>query len=238
MCKFDRIRVDAQNANASARALNSNTTAGNVFTRCWFKATSTATETALASALSEFYGCTFVGGGNGLSASGSFVAVVCSFNDNGGDGIRVTGAVSTSVIACTFYSCGSDGIELATLPSTATFHTISSCIFSECGGYGINNSTGASTNILHRAHNAFWSNTSGNENGFGDSPSFSDVTLAADPFTNAAGGDLSIVSGSLAKAAGIPGLFENQSYTSYLDIGAVQRQESGAAASGGHIIGC
>jgi len=93
------------------------------------------------------------------------------------------------------------------------------------------------SNIPHLVRNLFHSNTSGETNGFGDCPQFSNQTDASSPFTNAAGGDLSLVDTSNAKANGVPGLFENQSYTSYLDIGAVQRQEpSGGGGSGSVVI--
>jgi hypothetical protein len=76
-------------------------------------------------------------------------------------------------------------------------------------------------------HNLTHSNTSGAENGFGDWPAMSAETDGSSPFTNAASSDFSVVSTSNAKANGAPGKFENQSYTSYLDIGAVQREEAG-----------
>lgn len=54
--------------------------------------------------------------------------------------------------------------------------------------------------------------------------------VALDPqFTNAAAGDFSI--GTNLKAAGFPGVFPGGLSTGYLDIGGVQRQESGGSSS-------
>lgn len=55
--------------------------------------------------------------------------------------------------------------------------------------------------------------------------------LALDPtFTDSANGDYSI--GTNLKAGGVPGVFPGGLSTGYLDIGAVQRQETGTSAGG------
>lgn len=70
-------------------------------------------------------------------------------------------------------------------------------------------------------YNDFYNNTT-NRTNFPTGPH----DLALDPgFTNAASGDFSI--GTNLKAAGFPGAFPGTTSTGYLDIGAVQRQESG-----------
>lgn len=223
---LDRVRIENQNAATAAYAVACATGQARL-TRCWLKATSTATRVAEVSTETSFVGCAFVGGGDGIRISGGALTVAdCVFNDVGGHGVNLTAATSRpmSIISNTFYSVGTDGIRLAALPS---FAIISHNLITHSGGYGINNSTGTNTNVISRLGNVFYSNTSGNETGFGDSPSLGEGTESTTPYTNAGSGDLSLVTGAVSKGRGLPGAFENQSYTSYLDTGAVQRQESG-----------
>jgi hypothetical protein len=153
------------------------------------------------------------------------------FRGIGGDAVNVPGGTLTNihVLGCTISGSGSDGVEFVVIP--AGLAVIADTIISGSGGYGINNSTGTNTNIIYRSHNDFYSNTSGNENGFGDSPSFAEQSESSSPFTNAAGGDFSLTTTALARAAAIPGAFENLGTTSYASIGAWQ-----AAAGGGTNI--
>jgi hypothetical protein len=220
--KGHRLRLDNQSANASSRALTTATVNGNEFTACYFKATSTATSVAQYTATALFLGCAFEGGGIGLDGNTSTVVVTgCVFNNLGSHGILST-STQIVVTGCTFYSCGGDGIRMSTVPAAAGLHTIAHCLFSENNGYGINNSSGANTANISRIGNHFHGNVTDKENGFGDMPSIAEQTDSSSPFTNAAGGNLTLVSTSNAKSKGVPGLFENQSYTSALDIGAVQ----------------
>lgn len=59
------------------------------------------------------------------------------------------------------------------------------------------------------------------------------IILSTNPFNNGSSGDFSLVSGSVCRAAGYPGIFPNGTSTGYLDIGAVQSAGSGG---GGTII--
>lgn len=224
-CKFDRLRVENQGTNANSRAVNNLTTSANTFTRCWFKSASTANEVVLSSVGLTCQGCTLTGGGNGIAASSALTVGLCTFVDLGSNGITTSTASTLFVQGCSFWSCGMDGIELAVVAATTLPAMISNCIFAENAGYGINNSTGANTNNIMRLHNLFYSNSSGTENGFGDSPSLAEQIDVVSPFGAASTGYLNVADNSNAKRNGLPGLFENQLYTSYLDIGAVQRQE-------------
>lgn len=60
------------------------------------------------------------------------------------------------------------------------------------------------------------------------------VNLTGDPFINAGSADFSLDNttseGAACRAAGFPGVFYGPSTTGYLDIGAVQHQDSGGAA--------
>lgn len=226
---FDRCRFECTAASANGSAV-SVTAAEVVFTRCWFKATSSAVTVNAQGSGDTFIGCAFEGGTHGLTLTGTMSVVVafCAFNNCGGDAIRSTGTASRVWALCnTVYSAGSDGLDFTVAP---TLGVVVSNILSESAAYGVTNSSGTSTAKVIRLFNDFHANTSGVENGFGDWPSVAEQSESASPFTNAAGGDLSLLSTSNAKANGVPGAFENQSYASYLDIGAVQRQEFSARA--------
>jgi hypothetical protein len=231
---FHRIRVENTTANASARAMTVTGTAnGTCLSNCWFKTTATATSVILLSNSTTLIGCIFEGGASGVGI-GSAAATHfhrCVWNNTGGDGINYNSSSTVfNVTQCSFYSCSGDGIEFVAIPNAC--HLIANCIFSECGGYAINNSTGANTNLPSRVGNVYYSNTSGNENGFGDSPAFAALTDGASPFTNGAGGDLSLDDSSVAIAGAQPHLFENQTYFGYADAGAVQHEDAGGGGSG------
>lgn len=234
--KLDRIRVENTNAAAASSALRIATNSGKLVTRSWFKATATATAVVDVSTTGHFGNCVAVGGGNGFDANAQVIQMTkCIANDVGNHGFVGSGGATLIMDGCESYSPGGDGLRLSSLPTS--YGIIQNCIFAQCGGWGINNSTGTNTNLVQRLNNLFHSNSSGNENGFGDSPSFNGQTDSASPFVDAAGGDLSLAATSNARANGAPGLFENQTYTSYLDIGAVQRQEQGVAKLAGYAGG-
>jgi hypothetical protein len=218
--KGHRLRVDNQNADVSSRALGVSSTGGNDFSACYFKATSSS-DVANVTQPGTYSGCVFEGGSDGLDTSGNTAVYQCVFNNNGNAGINLTSTVMLVALNCSFYSPASAGILLGSLPASATLHLIANCIFSDCGDYGIKNTSGANTANIQRVGNLFYNNTNGTESGFGDMPSLAQQTDSSSPFTSA-GTDFSLASTSNAKSKGVPGLFENQSYTSAVDIGAVQ----------------
>jgi hypothetical protein len=232
-CRFFRVRCEATAANSASRAFVTGNSVALV--DCWFKANAAATDVLQVTAGALFLeGCSIVGGTNGASASsGNIFARRCGFFAPSGDGIRVitTAPAAVMVVNCSFYQCGSDGIEFNVLTTTGTY-VVTDCVFEDSGAYDINNSTGANTNFVFRANNTRYNNVGGtaHENGFGDSPNFNNNTDSSNPFTSST--DLTLVSGSNARAHALPGRFENQSFTSYADAGAVQHQDSG----GGVVI--
>lgn len=198
-------------------------------TRSWLNNSSTG-EVIRARAAIRMIGTTIKGGSNGLAisttASVPVTVIDCAFKGQTGDGIRITVAADVRIVNCSFSSPGSDGIET----TVACDGVIANCVFNSAGGYGINNSLG--TNIggrLHRVGNLFYSNTSGKENGFGDTPSLSELTDSSASFASST--DLTLASTSGARSSGIPGVFENETYTTYGDRGAVRHIDpSGGAA--------
>lgn len=186
--------------------------------------------------------------GSGLSLTGTNAVVRthgCYFHDNAASGIAAGSSNNTlQVIAnCIFDTNASSGAVLFT-------HSVVNCT-----AYG---NTGASSdgfswggNIQHQAFCYNCISASNGRDGFRrasaaainvifdyndyDANSGADLTnitagahdSSADPqFTSAAAGDFSI--GTNLKALGWPGAFPGGLSTSYLDMGAVQRQEAGA----------
>lgn len=186
--------------------------------------------------------CKITGGLNGLksdSAGGVYTVAVhgCTFSNAASDAVsfNVNGAAGLTIDRCSFYNAGRDAIRVNNLPLGGS---ITNSVFSNSAGYNINNQSGsASSQKLLRSNNLSYAATSGHESGFGDDPDFASATDSSSPFTNAGGGDFSLVTGSNGKATGSPytgssNLFPGGSFSSYLDRGAAQRQESGGGTSG------
>lgn len=136
----------------------------------------------------------------------------------------------------TIYGCGDSGLEVV----DADYNVVLiNNVFSEngnaAGEYNVEFTAGAIELIGFHGWNVFF------HSGGGGGANLSNLTVNAqvaasefttDPvFTNAAGGDFSIGTASPAKATGFPGQFLGGSL-GYLDIGAVQRQETGGGSAG------
>jgi len=166
--------------------------------------------------------------GVGIDAIASTLAYIdrCVIaNNSGASSDGISGIVlGVSIRNCTIYGNGRDGIR-NTNPYANLGCVIQNNLLVSNGGYGLNlSAVRSSVSYPEFAYNAFYNNTSGARNnvlaGAGD------VTLTADPFTNAAGGDFSLNTtaggGAAARAVGFPGVFPGISTTGYLDIGAAQ----------------
>lgn len=151
-------------------------------------------------------------------------------------GIVVSGGATTwgvSLLNNTLYNNTGDGIRLAAAVDIFGIQILGN-ILANNGAYGLNCVVGSAAlndRMLRGMvdYNDFYTNTSGARNGL--SAGAHDSTL--DPqFTNAGGDDFSL--GTNLKALGFPGAFRGSSTTSYVDMGAVQRQESssGSGAKG------
>jgi len=101
--------------------------------------------------------------------------------------------------------------------------SITRSAFLSCAGTGINNASGANAKILISCCDFY--NCGTNTAGLGDYPTYFGQTDSSLPVKSAS--DMTPVKALNLTAHGFPGIFENQSYTSYRDIGAVQ--QSGAA---------
>lgn len=189
------------------------------------------------------HGISSASGGTGVSTEivGNIVV------SNAGDGFRSTiGGFSTTPVLVTnvrgntFANNASDGIELTGSLGTAPYLHLSivNNLITGNGGYGTNLSN-ASANAAALTFydailqsNAYYNNTSGATNPSGLDAAgvgFGTVTLTADPFVNAAGGNYALNTaaggGALCRGAAWPGRFPGGLSTSYADIGAVAARD-------------
>lgn len=229
---YSRTRVENTSSNAGAIAMTTSG-AGNVFAYSWFKAPTTATTSGVivvSTSSAAWVGCVSEGGGlagwnlgvlNGLFTN-------CIALSNTGSGISLSGAGTLRMFNCTVYGASADGVKFTT--GVLAQSMIVGCVFSNCAGIAINNASGTDTANLFRANNDFYSNGT-NEAGFGDAPAWFGQTDSASPFVSAPT-NLTLATVTNARQNGFPGVFENETYSSFLSIGAVQPT---SASSGGFV---
>ncbi len=221
--KFIRCQVENTSSNVLAIAATFSS-ATNIIAYSWFKTPATATTTGVISnsSNSSYYGCIAEGGGlacfNIATGTGIFVQCITLGGVNGF--LSTTG--QARILFCTVYNSSGDGIKWTGTPSANTA-VVLGCLLSNCTGYGINNASGTNTNDIFRACNDFYACSGGDENGFGDSPSFFNQSESASPFINTST-NFGIAAGKNALNNGFaPGGFEAfPSTVSYNTIGAVQ----------------
>lgn len=234
---LSRIRVENTSSNAGARGLVVN--GFNVRVQyAWVKLPATATSNAVIEAQGQiglFVGVTAEGGGLasfalvGASATPNAFYECVSLN-SGGSGWRVTNASQwLTVINCTVSNAVTDGVRWTATPGAGS--AVMGSLFRTCGGYGINNASGTNTGNVDRACNDFYACSQGQEFGFGDFPAFFGQTDSSDPVTSAT--NMTPVVGSNARNNGFPGIFENETFNSYADIGAVRHQDPSGGYAGG-----
>lgn len=174
------------------------------------------------------HNCWDVGVAEINSGSGSEIRdnLIVSNKGDGVDIITTAGTAPATVIGNTIYGNGGDGINVI---SGGTFLlTCMNNILDTNGGYGLNCAgTLALNDRLNQGidYNNFNGNTTAARNGI--SVGTHDTALSPG-FTNVGSFDWSI--GTNLKALGFPGLIRKSATTSYVDIGAAQRQEAGGAA--------
>jgi len=154
---------------------------------------------------------------------------------NTGRGVYHSGAPSTIthqtlLFGCTIWDNDDSGVEAA--DDDAIFTILNSIIAENGNGSTSFNSEFPGTNqadlLGFHAYNIFYRSSGTNLNNLTVNANLAGTELTTDPqFTDAAGGNFGIASGSPAKAVGFPGTFLGSASIGYLDIGAVQRQEAG-----------
>lgn len=172
-------------------------------------------------------GCKFKSATMGIltTTAGTMLQIAYSIVSGGG-GVNLASTGSFKSKNCTYY-----GAETPAGTGITVFGAGVAILFSNNIVYGwttgISQATANQTTNYYD-YNDFFNNTTDRTNvtaGAGD--------IALDPqFTDAANGDFSI--GTNLKATGFPGVFPGALTTGYIDIGAVQRQES---SSGGGSTG-
>jgi hypothetical protein len=226
-CRFTNT---ATNANSAAITL---TSTGNAcfFTRCWFKATTTATRCIYnnQATFTTWRGCTITNGVAGFetaSASASNVLSGVVIDSPAGDGIKIGG--SAWIESCSIYNPTGNGINIATVSGNGVM--IANCYIStvtQASKYGINNTTGTNTLLIRCVGNAFFNCSNGNTNGLTETFLMLDNgTLGSEGFQTPGSQDFSMK--LVGQAIGSPGGFENVSlYKSYTDVGALQHLATG-----------
>ncbi len=230
---FDRCR--AENTDSGSTSYTIRATANGFYAgRCSFRGHAACNNVAILEERGAFGYCAFRGGKTGLmlALDGTFAACLyCVFDDQadnyGIDVVNVTTGGSYLIVGNTFYGAGSHGIRVsATQPA---FGMVRGNILANSGAYGM--ATASGTVRLVRVANDFYSNSSGQESGFGDWPSLAEQVESSSPFVNAAGHDFTPALAALARNNAAGGGFENESYRSYSDIGAVRHADpSGGGA--------
>jgi len=238
-CKFVRCRFDCQEAATTSYTVRASAD-GICFTDCWFKGTTTATTVVVSEERISYTGCVFRGGGNGVMldvSTGDQEVIDCVFDDNGDDAIEVIGSTARNCIidGCTIYSPGGNGVLVTTnvpvmmLVRNNLFHTITTA-----SKYGVNMVSG--TNVPHIVGNT-WYNVTTKFNNVTEDLEFFAIAESTEPLTDPANHDMTMVTGSAGKGAALPSLFENESYKSFRDGGAVQREEAAGGGGGLKLIG-
>lgn len=161
--------------------------------------------------------------GQGFDATS---AVNCLSYSNTSHGYQSNGVVVTDSVA---YGNGGDGFY----HNLATRHQgWENCISYGNTGYGFGRGSGVDADLLVNC--ALGSNTGGDFRHGQPSITSGVITLTADPFTNAAGGDFSLNStaggGLLCRSAGIT-LF-GQTQSDNQDVGPIQHADTGGGGGG------
>jgi hypothetical protein len=150
--------------------------------------------------------------GNGISIdnNGSVTHCVVSNNTGGSSvGITIASSGAATLLSNVIYGNGSHGISTVTAALVRGALVARNNIVMSNGGYGWDQvSVIARPDFPWIDYNAFYNNTSGARNNVNASPN--DVTLTADPFTNAAGNDFTLNNtsggGAACRGAGSPGV--------------------------------
>jgi hypothetical protein len=235
-CKIWRCRFTGTAADVDCIAFDTSASCDRTVVHSCYMTANAAAPCARAQDDASFVGCVFDGGLTGLvvTTGGPCLVANSLFKDHASYGVHEqTATSSTIVINCTFFTCGVDSIRTN---SAAGSLTICNNVFDTAGGYHINCSAGAFAGA-QIFNNSYRASTSGDLGNIYESHQVGNVTESVSPFTNAAGGDFTLLSTALSKAAGFPGALENSSLIGYLDLGALQRQEAGGGGGSTRVIG-
>lgn len=183
-----------------------------------------------------FLGCRFTAKRYGVYFIGHYTGSFqnCIFDMNtysGTHGLYLSNASPVFINGCSFYG-KSGGNGSAIYAVTASVINISNSIITNFGRYAIEATADSSAT---ETNNAFFSNGMGTTTGVVSNES-NRITLTGDPFADAANGDFTLNNtagaGAACRATGYPGITPGG--TGYIDIGALQHQDSGGTGSSEH----
>lgn len=192
--------------------------------------TGCATSAFVSGGANEYHACVaYDNTVTGFSLIASCIATNCIADSNSGassDGFFAGNNVSGPFINCTAYNNGRDGFRTASVQNSFI-----NCIAESNAGRGFNNS-GSNTGMV-MLNCATYNNTSGGTGGT-FSISSGNVTGTGSFFVDAPNQNFALNNtsgaGAAARAAGFPGAL-TVGGTGYLDIGALQHQDSGGGGT-------
>jgi len=168
----------------------------------------------------------YKGGGN---AQGNEYSYAISNTGASTDGFAIDASNAIKIRHCVAYGNGRDGFR-----SVASNDYFVDCISYGNTGNGFHSTGTQNTGVITNCA------AGGNGTNFNASVSslgINNITLSADPFTNAAGGNFALNStaggGALLKALAYPSALPGISTSNYQDIGAAQHQETTSGLIGG-----
>lgn len=175
--------------------------------------------------------------GSGIECATGIACTLEVFNtvfSTNTDGIRTTATTRADrwyLKNNTFAANTSNGVESAETTTAATIILENNIFYGNTTG-GVNfafASSGTDHRVITNKNNAYGGNGTDRT---GLSAGTNDVALTGDPFTSSTNWALNNTAGAGAacRAAGFPGALMGGVTTGYLDIGAVQHQDSGGAA--------
>ena len=216
---------------------NSSSGYGNAFYRCSFHSCSSYGLLTPYRGRELYFGCKFYSNGdhgaflNTTDPHSASTFVDCQFFDNVGAGLRSAGGYPVNIINCVFEDNGTDGVEFSQVDPECNVQIINS-IFANNTNYGIDWPSGKDFGVGLNFNNAYYSNGSGQRNNW--PAGTDDVTLTADPFTNAVSNDYTLNNnnpgGAELRGMGAVGdTDQDGSRDNYPDIGALQHEYAGGA---------
>jgi len=156
----------------------------------------------------------------------------CLIHDSVDDGIYIPGE-GEIVEGCVLYNNGGSGVNILDPTDEPQTPSIRNNIFVSNTVAGIE--AGAAKWFGIEDWNAFYDNGAGAADEVLNVPNrgANDVTLVADPFNGAAGGDFSLTAAAQALLAGFPGTFLSGNSVGHILMGAVQPAAGGSSGTRG-----
>ncbi|MFZ9077527.1 MAG: hypothetical protein ACO23H_03265, partial [Alphaproteobacteria bacterium] len=226
-CRFTNT---ASNPNQFAAVDTQGSSVG--YYNCEFSCSTASSFLIDAASRYNFINCSFDGSANSGGAASQLTGFYRCLFKNLTAGITM--GDTTTITNCIFHNISDDAI-ISSHISSRSGSQIANNLFSNVSGYCVGNPSTASTSAqacLLLAGNSFYNSPNKYEN-IADAPEFDSVAESSDPFTDAAGGDFSLVSSASSYSGGY-GLMIGTTSTDYSDIGAIQHQDP--SGGGGAIM--